>query len=394
MKEIAYCLFETPLGRCGIAWNKAGNSDSQPAVIFLQLPEATARRTESRIARTSGALKSSAPPPRIAEVIKRVCRHLQGEAQDFRDVTIDLNGAGRFAREVYEAAREIPAGQTRTYGEVARVLSRPTAARAVGRALGRNPIGLIVPCHRVLAAGGKAGGFSAHGGPATKAKMLAIEGASVRPFPTIRSERDFRRAAAVLRARDPRLGRCMAKRIELRLKPEQSPYASLLEAIVHQQLSPKAASTILGRLKAMYPGSRVPEPGDLLNTPDRFLRGAGLSRAKAASLKDLAARTLDGTVPSSEKIAALSDDQIHRRLTSIYGVGRWTVEMLLIFNLGRMDVFPVDDYALRKSIAEVYGMKNVPSPKQLHALGESWRPQRTVASLYLWDFIRAKRKAT
>ncbi len=393
MKQVAYCLFETPLGSCGIAWREAGNSSTSPAVISLQLPEATTKRTESRIARNSGARKSSAPPPRIAEVIKKICKHLQGEAQDFRDITVDLDGAGPFARQVYEAAREIPTGQTRTYGELANALSQPTAARAVGQALGRNPIALIIPCHRVLAAGGKPGGFSAHGGRATKARMLAIEGVSFGPPPTIRSNRDFRRAARLLSARDPRLARCMAKPIELKLKPEQSPYTSLFEAVVHQQLSPKAASTILSRVKSLYPGSTIPEPGDLLNTPGRLLRGAGLSRAKAAALKDLAAKVLDGTVPSSEKIVALSDEEITRRLTSIYGVGRWTVEMLLIFHLGRMDVFPVDDYALRKSIAKVYGMKEVPSPRQLNALGESWRPQRTVASLYLWNAIKPKEVA-
>ncbi len=137
--------------------------------------------TESRIARNSGARKSSAPPPRIAEVIEKVCRHLQGEIQGFRGITVDLDDAGQFARQVYEAAREIPAGETRTYGELACAVSRATAARAVGQALARNPIGLIIPCHRVLAAAGRLGGFSAHGGRATKARLLAIEGATFAP---------------------------------------------------------------------------------------------------------------------------------------------------------------------------------------------------------------------
>jgi len=138
----------------------------------------------------------------------------------------------------------------------------------------------------------------------------------------------------------------------------------------------------------------LPEPGDLLNTPDQLLRDAGLSRAKTVSLKDLAAKTLDGIVPLPEKIATLSDEEIIRGLTSIRGVGRWTVEMLLIFNLGRMDVLPVDDYALRRSIAAVYGMKEAPTPKQLHALGESWRPRRTVASLYLWNYLKPREAET
>ena len=181
MKQLAYCLFNTPLGPCGIAWRECGNACTPPAVTLLQLPEATTEMTESRIVRNSGASKSSVPPPQIAEVIKKVCKHLQGEVQDFRDIAVDLDDAGPFARQVYEAARKISTGQTRTYGELARTLGRPCAARAVGQALGRNPIGLIIPCHRVLAAGGKPGGFSAHGGPATKARMLAIEGVTLRP---------------------------------------------------------------------------------------------------------------------------------------------------------------------------------------------------------------------
>ena len=388
MKRVAYCLFETPLGWCGIAWNEPGESRTSPAVSVLQLPEATARMTESRIARNPGARKSSAPPPPIAAIIEKVRKHLRGEVQDFQDIALDLNGVGAFACQVYAAARKIPAGETRTYGELARAMSRPAAARAVGQALGRNPIGLIIPCHRVLAAGGKPGGFSAHGGRATKARMLAIEGVTFGLPPTIKSPRELRRAAALLKTKDPRLARCLDKPIEFRLRPERSPYATLIEAVVHQQLSPKAAATILGRVKALYPGATIPDPGDLLDTPDRLLRNAGLSKAKTASLKDLAAKTLDGTVPSPERIVTLSDDEITRRLITIYGVGRWTVEMLLIFSLGRRDVFPVDDYALRRSIAEVYGMKQFPTPKQLNALSESWRPYRTVASLYLWNFIK------
>jgi O-6-methylguanine DNA methyltransferase len=173
MKPVAYCLFETPLGPCAIAWSEGENS---AAVTFLQLPEATTKRTEVRIARNAGAPAASAPPPRIAEVIRKVSQHLQGDVQDFRDVAVDLDGAGSFARQVYEAARLIPAGQTTTYGELARALSRPAAARAVGQALGKNPVALIIPCHRVLAAGGRPGGFSAHGGLATKARLLEIEG--------------------------------------------------------------------------------------------------------------------------------------------------------------------------------------------------------------------------
>jgi O-6-methylguanine DNA methyltransferase len=179
MRQIAYCLFETPLGSCGIAWRESDGKSSAPAVTWFQLPGATLKATESRIARHSGARAASVPPPPIAEVIRKVRKHLQGERQDLRNILLDLEDVGPFARKVYEAARKIPAGKTTTYGQIAKTLGQPKAARAVGQALGRNPIALIVPCHRVQAAGGKPGGFSAHGGCTTKARMLAMEGVSL-----------------------------------------------------------------------------------------------------------------------------------------------------------------------------------------------------------------------
>lgn len=174
-RPLAYCLFETSLGYCGIAWREAGDSQTPPAVTLFQLPEATPALTEEKIAVDCGGRRSE-PPPAIADVISKVCKHLAGDPQDFRDITLDLGAAGPFAQRVYAAIRDIPPGQTRTYGEIAKALNRPAAARAVGQALGKNPIALIIPCHRVLAAGGKPGGFSAYGGHATKTRMLAIEG--------------------------------------------------------------------------------------------------------------------------------------------------------------------------------------------------------------------------
>jgi len=179
MTRIAYCLFDTPLGACGIAWKEEETSGLRPAVTFFQLPEATRRAAETRLARSSGVRKATAPPPPIAGIIKKVQRHLRGDVQDFRDVVVDLDAAGPFARQVYETVRTIPSGRTTSYGELARAMNRPTAARAVGQALGRNPIPLLIPCHRVLARGDKPGGFSAHGGWKTKAKMLEIEGATI-----------------------------------------------------------------------------------------------------------------------------------------------------------------------------------------------------------------------
>jgi O-6-methylguanine DNA methyltransferase len=179
MTHAAYCLFETPLGACGIAWKEPGNPRTPPAVTFFRLPEATRGVTEAIIAGSSGGRKARVPPPRIAGIIRRVQKHLRGDVQDFLDIVVDLDGAGPFALKVYEAVRKIPAGRTVTYGELAKAMNRPAAARAVGQALGRNPIPLIIPCHRVLASGRKPGGFSAHGGVETKEKILSIEGATV-----------------------------------------------------------------------------------------------------------------------------------------------------------------------------------------------------------------------
>lgn len=179
----AYALFETLLGLCGIAWSQSADRGDWPQVISFQLPEPTPGATQHKIERKSGGIRSNAPPCAIAEIIERVRHHLTGHIQDFRSVPVDLPAAGEFERRVYAAAREISAGETRTYGEIARVLGQPGAARAVGQALGRNPIPLIIPCHRVLAAGGKPGGFSAPGGRVTKMRLLEIERAPIATLP-------------------------------------------------------------------------------------------------------------------------------------------------------------------------------------------------------------------
>jgi len=179
LKQLSYALFDTPLGSCGIAWREGTGPAAPYAVAFFQLPESTLEHTASRIAKSCGVTKPSAPPEQIAHIIFRVRKHLDGDIQNFRDVPVDLNSAGPFVQRVCEAARDIPMGKTVTYADLAGSFGRPSLARAVGRALGRNPIPLIIPCHRVMAAHGKPGGFSAYGGRATKAKLLALEGAVV-----------------------------------------------------------------------------------------------------------------------------------------------------------------------------------------------------------------------
>ena len=162
------------------------------------------------------------------------------------------------------------------------------------------------------------------------------------------------------------------------------PFDALAESIAYQQLSGKAAATIFGRVRALYPKRKWLDPEQLLATPDETLRAAGLSRAKTAALKDLAAKTIDGTVPAGRALIRMTDDEIITRLTAVRGIGRWTVEMLLLFDLGRPDVWPVDDYGVRKGFAKTFRRRKLPTPKQLMKFGEKWRPYRSVAAWYFW----------
>lgn len=200
---------------------------------------------------------------------------------------------------------------------------------------------------------------------------------------------DTRRALATLRAADPTLRRAIAVVGPFALDREQraakSVYAALVEAIISQQLSGRAAATIHGRVCALCPGGRGgPRPEQILATSDAALRGAGLSRAKMLALRDLAERSLAGQIPTLAQARRLSDDALIERLTAVRGVGRWTVEMFLIFRLGRPDVLPVDDYGVRKGFALAYGLRELPKPRALAEHGLRWAPWRTVASWYLW----------
>ena len=162
------------------------------------------------------------------------------------------------------------------------------------------------------------------------------------------------------------------------------PFDALAESIAYQQLSGKAAATIWGRVRALYPGKKYLDPKLVLATPEAELRAAGLSRSKVAALKDLAAKTLDRTVPSRRALAKMSDEEVIARLIAVRGIGRWTAEMLLLFDLGRPDVWPVDDYGVRKGFAKTFGRRKLPTPKQLIKLGKKFQPYRSIAAWYFW----------
>ena len=193
-------------------------------------------------------------------------------------------------------------------------------------------------------------------------------------------------AVEYLRRTDPTMAKLIARVGPCTLKPKtrRSPFEALVSAVTHQQLNGTAAMTILKRVLALYPGKRFPKPMDILATPDAQLRAAGLSAAKAASIRDIAEKALSGIVPTAAAARKLSDAEILERLTSVRGVGPWTVEMLLIFTLGRPDVLPVGDYGVRKGFALIHGWKDLPTPKELLKEGERWKPHRSTAAWYLW----------
>lgn len=215
---------------------------------------------------------------------------------------------------------------------------------------------------------------------------------------------DHTAAIAHLSSVDRKLAKIIAKAGPCRLQPEntQSIFEALLESIIYQQLNGKVAATITNRVKALFPentrriltrhgeAAAFPSPEQILAATPELLRSAGLSQAKMLAIRDLAAKTLDGTVPTVRAAHRMSDEALIEHLTQVRGIGRWTVEMLLIFRLGRPDVLAVDDYGVRKGFAKMHRMDELPKPKELAAYGARWRPHRSVACWYLWRAAEMK----
>jgi DNA-3-methyladenine glycosylase II len=208
---------------------------------------------------------------------------------------------------------------------------------------------------------------------------------------------DLAEATKHLAERDDCLKRLIAETVPFQMDQDhlQSPYEALLEAIAYQSISGKAAATIYGRIRALSASGRAPTPQEMLKLRKSVLRKAGLSGAKVLAMKDLAKKTIEGIVPTLEQAEKLSDEELIERLVSVRGIGAWTVEMFLIFRLGRPDVLPIHDLGVKKGWSVTYGKKHMPKPKELLAFGERWRPYRTVASWYMWRaFERAGHAAT
>jgi methylated-DNA-[protein]-cysteine S-methyltransferase len=387
-----YTLFDTAFGRSGIAWDERG-------ITRIQLADATPARTAARLEAHGARRARGAAPAHVSDAARRVQRHLNGRPQDFSPLPLVFDDLPPVRRRIYAAARRVSPGSTVTYGELARTIGSPDAARAVGAAMAENPFILAVPCHRVMGANGALHGFSAWGGVETKRRILALEGVRVyipRPAPRRRADGlEYDRTAAVahLKSADPVLAALIRRAggFSLGVRRMHDPFQSLIRSIVYQQLSGKAAETILGRVLALY-DDEFPAPERLLATPDRALRGAGLSASKTRALKDLAQKTRDGVVPPLRALHRMRDEEVIERLTSIWGVGRWSVEMMLMFRLGRPDVLPVDDLGVRQGFDLAYGRRRPVTRDELAAHAEAWRPYRSVASWYMYRAVDLHRK--
>jgi 3-methyladenine DNA glycosylase/8-oxoguanine DNA glycosylase len=192
-----------------------------------------------------------------------------------------------------------------------------------------------------------------------------------------------------LNAKDKRLAahiRQVARERRYGLTPQRGlrPFDALAESIAYQQLSGKAAAIIWNRVRALFPGHKFLDPRLVLDTPDEKFRAAGLSRSKISALKDLAMKTLDGTVPTPRQLAEMADEAIIERLVHVRGVGRWTVEMLLLFELARPDVWPVHDYGVRKGFAKIFRKRRLPTPKEMMKHGARFQPYRSLLAWYCW----------
>lgn len=367
--------FPTALGVCGLAWSGKG-------LTRFQLPCAS----EDQLAAALGPPGPAqvAPPDWVAQAVARVQGHLAGELDDLRSVPLDLRGVPPFTRKVYSCGRRVRPGRTVTYGELARKAGNPGATQAVGRAMATNPASLLMPCHRVLAANGGLGGFSAHGGTSTKLSMLTIEGADLAPV--------ARAGGRALARQDPRLGRVIRRVGPFTLLNQLrrgDPLSVLVQAIVHQQVSMQAGATIFGRVCQAAGGTpdRISAEG-VLGCGPQALRAAGLSRQKVSYVQDLARRTLDRSLPL-EALPRMVDQAVIDALTEVKGIGRWSAEMYLMFHLDRLDVLPVGDLGLREGIKVLWGLEQRPTPREAAELGQGWAPFRSIATWYLWRMLEA-----
>lgn len=385
-ENLFHHTFETIAGFCTVAWK-----DSNLRNLFL--PEMCLKSHRQRVMHALPGSAEQKSPSFYLPLIRQIKAYFNGKVSDFGQWSIELDGQPVFYRQVFETLRTIPAGRILSYKDLAEKCGNHSAARAVGQAVRNNPLPLIIPCHRVICSDGRLGGFTAAEGLQLKIRMLEIEGLEVisadRPFirpPMNLSEISISNAVEELSEKDRELGIFIRSAPVFNLRPDamNSPFQALLEAIVYQQLTGKAAATIFSRLLAVFGKTRSVSPLDIIRAGDPELRAAGLSGAKIAAARDLAEFAASGQLPSLEELQKMHNADIISTLTQIRGIGRWTVEMLLIFKLGRADIVAADDYGLRKGLAAIRGMQKLPSPAILLEQSKKWKPYGTIASWYLW----------
>jgi methylated-DNA-[protein]-cysteine S-methyltransferase len=375
---MSFARHETPLGPCVIEWSASG-------VTRLALGRTAEARREVLTAR--GVLESRRPPPFVRKAQALLQRHLSGQPQDFASVPLDLAEASPAFRDVALFLRETPAGATVQAEAFAARLALLDGAPRLRKLLARNPLPLLLPSHRVLAAGGLLGAWG--GGEAFQERLLSLETMAHPPLHDAAgapADARVQEALAHLRAEDARLGELIERvgPFRLTLRRGHSPYEALARSIVGQQITGRAAQAILTRLAAQFGTPDVPPPERIRKATNAQLRAAGLSASKARAFRDLAAHTLAGEVPSWAVLRRWPDERILSTLTEIHGIGRWTVEMVLLFRLGRPDVLPLGDYGIRKGYARTFTRGRLPSVRELQRRGWRWRPFRSIASWYLW----------
>lgn len=292
-----------------------------------------------------------------------------------------------FAKAVYQQLKKIKAGDLITYDELGRRTGLPYSAQAVGQVVGKNPLPLIIPCHRVVGKNAK-GGFSAVGGLRTKEKILNLEGLSLeyqnictvfdRGFNKEQTLNRFLKVAPQFKKLvqvHPFLQTTANKPLEV--------FASLSKSVVYQQLSTKAAQTIFKNILKMQGQGNFLQPHWFLKQPPEQLQQCGMSFAKYQTIKALAELQIENGLPNLEQIKSMPSFMLRRQLSEIKGIGPWTVEMYLIFSLGRLDVFSVGDYGLMKGLKRMTGKEQI-APIEALRMANRWSPFKTLGSWYLW----------
>ncbi len=327
------------------------------------------------------------PPDPIYQVVSKLRNHLLGHPpQSYEDIPLDINSTD-FAMSVYRAVQQLKPGETATYGQIARNIGKPGAARAVGQALARNPVPLLIPCHRVISTS-QAGGFTAPGGLNTKETLLYWERRTLTGnkipdniwTPSTRTEGTKHLARTGMSSLINKSGQ-----ITLRPLFPARPFAALAKTVLYQQLAGKAADAIFARFLSIW-GGVFPDPDQLIGTNPQLLYQAGISRNKVTTLHHLATAILEKKLDLAN-LSLLPDAQIISHLTALHGIGVWTAQMFMIFHLGRPDVWPSQDLGIHKAMQTFLPLKTNTKPLSRTAINRyvtSWRPYRTLAAIYLW----------